>query len=922
MGRIIACFIVVAVAMGGGPSLAITSEEFVERADLQRLKGDLRAAIIELKNALQKNRNNAAARVMLGRVYVDAGDGASAEKELSRAETLGVRRADLAKWLGEAWLLQGKYQKVVDDLAIAGRARRAQRAALLYLRGEARRNLKDAAGAEADFRAALGDDPKSANGFVGLGRLAFDAGKLADAETALAKAEAAQPDNYRVLRLKGELKFRRAKYPEAERIYRRLVEARPWDPARRLLLGYTQIALKNYDEAIQNIGAALERAPRHLAANHLRALAAYQTKDYKTAKFHIDQALAVLPSHLPSQLLAGATNFALGNNEVAYRHLAGYLADVPSNKHARRLLGATLLRLGQPGESRKVLELLKVQAQDDAQLLALIGMAAVRSGNLEEGKRYFERLVEVQPDNPAAQAQLGAVQLALGQADKGIVDLEKALERDPNLDRALISLIVAYSRDKQFALALAAAKRLRDKNPKSVMAWNLIGISHGGLDDVEAAARAFGKALEIQPGAPDPAANLAAFKIAQGKPDEARGLYDQVLEHNPDHLGTLLKLAKLERQLKRPVEELRLLERAARRHPESRLARITLGRAYMKRGAPQKALVATLRLLDQAPNNAAILQVVGEAQLRIGDTEKALDTFRRLVEAKPDHAASHFHLARAFEAAKTFDKADIELQKTLLLDPGNVPAKFARARILVRRGGLELAKGLLMDLKSAYPDEPAILALEARIALVQDRPKEAVGLLRRALEKRDDANLVILLARAQARAGAVDDGLGSLRDWLGRFPDDIRVRFVLAQKFTALKRFVAAKTEYQAVLARAPKNVAALNNLAWVHWRLGSTQEGLVHARRAMELAPKNPGIMDTLGIILLKQGNSAEALALLRRAHEKLPRHLEVQLHFAKALVKEGKTGEAKSLLIELVGSERKFADRAEAEALLRRLP
>ncbi len=79
---------------------------------------------------------------------------------------------------------------------------------------------------------------------------------------------------------------------------------------------------------------------------------------------------------------------------------------------------------------------------------------------------------------------------------------------------------------------------------------------------------------------------------------------------------------------------------------------------------------------------------------------------------------------------------------------------------------------------------------------------------------------------------------------------------------------------------------------------------------------------MDTLGIILLDSGDSAEALALLRRAHEKLPRHLEVQFHLAKALVKEGKTGEAKILLTKLVGSKRKFADRAKAEALLRRLP
>ena len=66
MGRIVSCFmfscyIVVAVALSGGPAFAITSQEFVKRAHLQQQKGSLRGAIIELKNALQKNRNNAAA---------------------------------------------------------------------------------------------------------------------------------------------------------------------------------------------------------------------------------------------------------------------------------------------------------------------------------------------------------------------------------------------------------------------------------------------------------------------------------------------------------------------------------------------------------------------------------------------------------------------------------------------------------------------------------------------------------------------------------------------------------------------------------------------------------------------------------------------------------------------------------------------
>jgi putative PEP-CTERM system TPR-repeat lipoprotein len=495
------------------------------------------------------------------------------------------------------------------------------------------------------------------------------------------------------------------------------------------------------------------------------------------------------------------------------------------------------------------------------------------------------------------------------------------LEQDPNLDRAIIAKAMIHLRERQFEQALAAAQRLQAVSPNSPQAHVLIGISQGALRDVEAATRSFEQALALSPGVPDAALNLAAIKASQSDMAGARALYDQVLETNPDHLLTLLRLAELERRLGRPAEQLSVLEHAVASHSDSTPARITLGRAYIVQRMPQKALGTTAGLLETAPDNPAVLEVVGEAQLRVGNTDEALDTFRRLVAAQPDNAGSHFRLARAYDAAREFDKADIELWKTLSLDPEHVQAKIARARLSVRRGDLDIAQSLVEDIKLSTPEEPAILDLEARIALRQNRPGAAVKLLQSALDKRDDSNLVILLSQAQARAEGVEQAIVSLRDWLDRFPGDLRVRNILAQTYLSLERFGEAATEYQSILTNAPDNVAVLNNLAWIKWRTGSTPEGLIFARRAHELAPENGGVMDTLGIILIELGDIEEALPLLRNAHNRLPKNGEIQLHLAQALIESGEIDEARRKLKELLAPEREFAQRAEAEDLLRRL-
>src|SRR5262249_37690611 len=67
-----------------------TAQEHVARAQQFAAADNPRSAIIEFKNALQKDPNLAAARLGLGETELSVGDVQSAEKELERALDLGA----------------------------------------------------------------------------------------------------------------------------------------------------------------------------------------------------------------------------------------------------------------------------------------------------------------------------------------------------------------------------------------------------------------------------------------------------------------------------------------------------------------------------------------------------------------------------------------------------------------------------------------------------------------------------------------------------------------------------------------------------------------------------------------------------------------------------------------------------------------
>jgi cytochrome c-type biogenesis protein CcmH/NrfG len=93
-----------------------TTASLLADARQYQQKGDVKAALIQLKNAVAKSPEDGEARLALGTFYMDNGDRVSAEKELRKARELKVDDKRVLPLLGRATLGIGQGKKVLEDI--------------------------------------------------------------------------------------------------------------------------------------------------------------------------------------------------------------------------------------------------------------------------------------------------------------------------------------------------------------------------------------------------------------------------------------------------------------------------------------------------------------------------------------------------------------------------------------------------------------------------------------------------------------------------------------------------------------------------------------------------------------------------------------------------------------------------------------
>jgi putative PEP-CTERM system TPR-repeat lipoprotein len=900
------CFVLLAACGGDSPELLIKS------ARDYLAKDDSSAAVIQLRNALQKAPNNAEARYLLGTALAARRDPASAVKELRMALQLGYPAEQTLPALARALVDDGDAKELVAEFGGKTLGTPDAQADFKTIIGNAWLSLGKPKEAEAAFAAALAAKPDFPDASLGIATLRAasrnfeEADKIVDGVLAQPKA----PPEASLL--KAELLFAEGQPDASRAVLEKLVEARPAYLPARYRLAALQVARGDLDQASAQVAAIRKTSKQDTRAYYFEALVASKKGNLPAAREAIQQVLKGSPQHVPSLVLAGEIELRAGQFNQAEDYLRRALNAAPGLLYAERLLAATYVRMGSPARALEVLQPQLARGYRDPQLMAVAGEAYLSVGDFPKAAQYFAQTAALDPKNAAARTRLGQVRFAEGDTEAAIRDLEAASALDPNVSSADLALLSNLLRQKQFDEALAAVGRLEKKQPNNPLVYNLKGIVYLSKRDLGSARASFERALQIQSDYLPAIGNLAQLDRLDKKPDVARKRYEVILEKEPKNEQALLGYAGLVQSLGGEASEIEtLLKKAVTVNPQSIGARIALVAFYTQKGDLKQAQFAAQEANAALPNDARTLELLGQVQLASGDAAQAVNTFNKLVAARPGSVEPLLRLARALVAAKDYDKAVEKLRAALVINPELFEASREIVVIYALTGRPEQALQEVKAIQRRQPGEARGYLLEGELLGTQQKWSDAESAIKAAQKRApDDGTIAVALYAATSGAGKAAAADAAADKWLHDHPKDVVLRNYLGERAVRKQDYKSAARYYQAVVAQQPDNAMYLNNLAWVLGELGDPK-AMSHAEKALALAPENPAILDTMGTLLVKKGDVTQGLEKLRLAAQRAPNQSDIRLHLAKALIKAGDKQAARKELDALTQASNPAAEK-----------
>jgi putative PEP-CTERM system TPR-repeat lipoprotein len=906
-----------------------SASELYEKALVEYNLGEIRSAYLHLKNALLQDPFQLSAHLLLGKIYLEFGEGDKAEKELLIADGLGAHASLTLVPLARAYLLQGKSEQLLAELFPLGTLPEED-AELLALRGQAHLRLDQLYEAQRAFEQAGERNPNNLSAILGRVQVLLGRGEVNEADFYVRRAVEAAPDNPNAWFLKGTLARNLGDIQSALRDFERATQALPAFLPAQIGRVSALLDLGRYDQAMAAAEETAKLYPRDPRTLYLKALVQARMQQPERAEESLKSAellLSQLPrelidGHAPTLLLAGMVSYSLKRWAQAESYLSLYLQKFPDSVGPRTLLAQIALDKRLTQEAIKLLEPALGLAPNDAKVLSLLAEAYMRDGQHIKASRLLQDVIDSEEDSVVLRTQRAVNAYGLGRKDQALEDLGAVFDAHPELENAGATLVVMSLKDRRFDEALNAAKRLIEEHPDNLTYLNLYGVSALAAGDNAAARWAFDLALALDWRFVPAQLNLAELELREGRLDAAQKRLEVLLTRQSDHVAAMLLLARAYEAGGREQEARGLAERAMGEDPTSIPVAVYLSSLLLEMKDPAEALrvAESMEVRAANPDDVDLLAALSRAYIANGQRSTAQVVLQRGSSLAGYDAAKLMEIAALQRQAGDLQGARWSLEKAEQGQPKFLPTRIKLGELYTEIGKFELATEVANALRADFPREPYGDHLLGTIAQARGNLEEALASYRAALALRPSPVLAVRVYEALRAAEGLDAGVAFLTDWVKAHPEDQVARQALAEGLYLDGRIGEARVLYEEALAQSPDNPMLLNNLALIYAREGNPQ-AIDHARRAHALLPSAPELADTLGWVMVLEGQLSEGLKFLRDAQSRAANDPGTRYHIAYALDRLGRQDEALRELKSAFASDEPFPERDDAQELRQRL-
>jgi tetratricopeptide (TPR) repeat protein len=198
---------------------------------------------------------------------------------------------------------------------------------------------------------------------------------------------------------------------------------------------------------------------------------------------------------------------------------------------------------------------------------------------------------------------------------------------------------------------------------------------------------------------------LAGLRIAQGRPDDAIAIYDQLLQRDPNDLLVLLGRTSLAYQTQRmtEAEASSVLNQWLQARPNDAPPELFSLVGSLPPSPEREALYNSLLAID--PDNTAVqlrrLQVMASR-----DPQAAKEEVRQLIARNPNNIGAYFVQADLATALKDYELAIVSYQEILQREPNNTGALLGLGGVRFTQQRYAEARAIYQRVLEIEPKEP------------------------------------------------------------------------------------------------------------------------------------------------------------------------------------------------------------------------
>lgn len=527
------------------------------------------------------------------------------------------------------------------------------------------------------------------------GKVELMAGNVDEAEAMFKAATVVAPEDTQARTSLALIDLARGHAEEALSTLAAIASKDPGDSVDLALIS-AHLRRREYDAAMHAIDALERKLPGRPTTSHLRGIALRAKGDLSGARAAFEAALKLAPTYSASIISLAALDDTEGHPDAARQRLVAGIASDPRSVALRMALVDHLSR--QKASTRELLAVIDeaidlapqqtapraakvavlmdsgdskaaaAAAQDalavlpdQPQLLEVAGLALDAAGDHQQAISTLTRLAALTPRSPRPQLLLADLHARRGESTAAVASLRRALELAPTSAAVRAAMVSRSRATRDFAWALADARRLQRDLPKQAAGFELEADLLNAQRKGHLAVAPLRQAITRSPST-GLAIKLHRALHGDGQADAAEKFAAEWLRAHPKDAAFLAFLGERARQQGRLAEAERYFRSALELEPEHVGVLNNLAWVLGQLDRPD-ALPVARKAVELRPGEPELVDTLSVLLLKHHNVEEALSLVRQALREKPGDPLLELALARALVAAGKPDDAKDLLAK-------------------------------------------------------------------------------------------------------------------------------------------------------------------------------------------------------------------------------------------------------------------